>query len=185
MAFPPAPNVTNPPPNLLHPQQINQPIQTNFPRPIPEIVQHQTYHIPSPTPVPADQTNSFWLKWLPGTHVSKCYGCNGEIKNPPDSVPDDLIVAYRDIRQYRERDTGQIQFSNRLQNVHFHLRAACVRARYPSFLGASALVVPSDLVWNTFNVFTWNLDGVHNILRRFSYCIALKSHDFYKDSTIV
>ena len=92
-----------------------------------------------------DQANSFWLKWLPGTRVSRCYGCNREIVNPPNSVPDDLIVAYRDIRQYRQRNTGQLQFSNGPQNVHFHLRAACIRARYPNFPGASALVVPNDM----------------------------------------
>ena len=50
----------------------------------------------------------------------------GEIKNPPESIPDDLIVVYRDRRQFRERLTGQLQFTSEPQNIHFHLRAACI-----------------------------------------------------------
>jgi hypothetical protein len=88
-------------------------------------------------------SSSFKLKWVAGTWVSRCYGCNGEIKNPPQALPDDLIVVYRDIRQFRDRNTGQIQFSREPQNVHFHLRSACIRAKYPNFLG-DVLVVPPD-----------------------------------------
>lgn len=89
--------------------------------------------------------NSFVLKWLPGTRVSRCYGCGGEIQNPPLNFPDDLIVMYRDIRQYRDRNTGQIHSTSEPQNVHFHLRLACVRARYPNFV-TSSLHVPPDFV---------------------------------------
>jgi hypothetical protein len=88
-------------------------------------------------------SSSFKLKWVAGTRVSRCDGCNGEIKNPPQTLPEDLIVVYRDIRQFRDRNTGQIQFSSEPQNVHFHLRSACIRAKYPSFLG-DVLVVPPD-----------------------------------------
>ena len=88
-------------------------------------------------------SSSFKLKWVAGTRVSRCHGCNGEIRNPPQALPDDLIVVYRDIRQFRDRNTGQIQFSSEPQNVHFHLRSACIRAKYPSFLG-DVLVVPPD-----------------------------------------
>ena len=31
--------------------------------------------------------SSFGLKWVEGTKVSKCYGCGGIIKNPPNLVP--------------------------------------------------------------------------------------------------
>jgi hypothetical protein len=34
-------------------------------------------------PLSSTQTNAFKLKWLAGTRVSRCYGCNDEIKNPP------------------------------------------------------------------------------------------------------
>ena len=54
----------------------------------------------------------------------------------------DLIVVFRDIRQFRDRQTGQVQFTREPQDVHFHLRASCIRARYPSFHGASALFIP-------------------------------------------
>ncbi len=147
IAFPPvsAPTTINFPPNVLPSRQIHQPTQQNFAHYIPEMVQHQGFNRLSTATATVDQMNSFWLKWLPGTRVTRCYGCNGEIRNPPVSVPDDLIVAYRDVRQYRQKNTGQILYSNGPQNVHFHLRAACIRARYPSFPGASALVVTSDV----------------------------------------
>ena len=86
----------------------------------------------------------FRLKWVAGTTVSRCYGCNGEITNPPISIPDDLVVVYRDIRQFRERETGQLRLTTAPQNVHFHLRANCIRARYQNFPGASALFVPQE-----------------------------------------
>ena len=129
-------------PNVIPTPEIPQPAPGHFTN-IPGLIQFQEYSRVSTAAT--DQANSFWLKWLPGTRVSRCYGCNREIVNPPNSVPDDLIVAYRDIRQYRQRNTGQLQFSNGSQNVHFHLRAACIRARYPNFPGASALVVPNDM----------------------------------------
>jgi hypothetical protein len=87
------------------------------------------------------QTNYFTLKWLTGTRVSRCYR---EIKNPPESVPDDLVVVYRDVRQYRSRNTGQLQYTQEPQHVHFHLRASCIRTRCRNFPSASALVVPNN-----------------------------------------
>ena len=92
------------------------------------------------------QTNGFRLKWVTGTTVSRCYRCNGEIKNPLESVPDDLVVVYRNIREFRQRVMGQLQYTHGPQNIHFHLRAACIRARYTDFPGATALVVPNDFI---------------------------------------
>ena len=70
-----------------------------------------------------NDSNKFNLKWVSGTRVSKCYGCDGKINNPPEFLPDDLIIVYRDVREYRDRMTGQLQRSPSAQNVHFHLRA--------------------------------------------------------------
>ena len=95
---------------------------------------------------PATNTPSepnFRLKWVPGTHISRCYGCNKDIKNPPESLPDDLVVVYRDMRQYTDRNTRLLQYTSEPQNVHFHLRASCIRAKYPSFIGRE-LVVTAD-----------------------------------------
>ena len=36
-------------------------------------------------------TNNFTLKWLAGTRVTRCYGCGGDITNPPLDAPDDLM----------------------------------------------------------------------------------------------
>jgi hypothetical protein len=76
---------------------------------------------------------SFQLKWVQGTTVKKCYGCGGDIQNPPVQRPDDLIVVCRDFRQYRDRVTGQLAKSPAPQNVHFHLRRQCIVTRYPRF----------------------------------------------------
>ena len=78
-------------------------------------------------------SNPFFLKWVSGTTVSKCYGCNGSIPNPPISMLDNLIVAWKGIRHYRNRNTGQLQFSSQPQNVHFHLNLRCIQAKYPTF----------------------------------------------------
>jgi hypothetical protein len=126
---------TQPP---FHPQSI----QVDTRRPC--VVVPQAPRQPLRGPTPKISCSSFTLKWLAGTTVSRCYGCNGEIKNPHGSIPDNLVVLCRDIRQFRERTTGQIRFTAEPQNVHFHLRAACIIARYPSFPGASALVVPDE-----------------------------------------
>ena len=66
-------------------------------------------------------SNPFFLKWVSGTTVSKCYRCYGSIPNPPINMLDNLIVARKDIRHYRDRNTGQLNFSGQPQNVHFHL----------------------------------------------------------------
>lgn len=87
--------------------------------------------------------SSFRLKWVPGTRVRKCYGCQKEIKNPPQVLPDDLVVVYRDIRQYRDPNDGLVKFTKDPENVHFHLKASCIRARYPNF-NARDLVVPPE-----------------------------------------
>ena len=75
------------------------------------------------------------------------------MENPPQSIPDDLVVVYQDRRQYREKETGQIRFTAESQNVHFHLRIACLRARYPEF-PASALVVPPNFRQHAFSTGT-------------------------------
>lgn len=85
----------------------------------------------------------FSLKWVPGTTVSRCYGCGNGIDNPPLSGPDDIVVVYKDVREYRDRVTGQKQLSPSPQNVHFHLREACIKQRYPGF-DRSQLVVPME-----------------------------------------
>ena len=42
-----------------------------------------------------NSTNNFTLKWLAGTRVTRCYGCRGDIQNPPLDAPDDLIIVYK------------------------------------------------------------------------------------------
>ena len=103
----------------------------------------QQYLAPQVPAISPQNHSAFRLKWVMGTSVTRCYGCGGEIQNPPQTVPDDLIVVYRDIREYRDRDTGQLQYTRGPVNLHFHLRSACIRIRYPHFTG-NALVISQD-----------------------------------------
>ena len=75
----------------------------------------------------AHQTQSksmFKLKWVAGTRVLCCYSCKGDIINPPQLSPDDLCVLYCDIREFHDRNKGQLQYTNLPKNVHFHLKAS-------------------------------------------------------------
>ena len=128
-------------PNHISTQQIGTSTHPYAPQSAPLSILHAP---------PTANGSLFTLKWLLGTRVSRCYGCGGVIQNPPLNCPDDLIVVYRDIRQFRHRITGQLTTSTEPQNVHFHLRMACVRARYPHFV-SSSLHVPPDIA-TRFNV---------------------------------
>ena len=87
----------------------------------------------APTIAQQQISNPFFLKWVSGTTVSKCYGCNGSIPNPPINMLDNLIVARKDIRHYHGRNTGQLQFSSQPQNGYFHLNLRFIHAKYPTF----------------------------------------------------
>ena len=89
-------------------------------------------------------SNNFFLKWVNGTTVSMCYGCNGKIPNPPTTPLENLIIARKDVRYYRHRTTGQLQCSSQPQNLHFHLSLRCVVANYPMFL-RSDLIIDQDV----------------------------------------
>ena len=128
-------------------------LRPTTPRQHPECQPSGIFQPPS-TPGP----NKFNLKWVSGPRVSKCYGCDMKISNPPEFVPDDLIVVYRDVREYRDRITGQIHRSASAQNVHFHLRAGCILKRYPHFnpglLNISADFIRSMLPEHLQRLFT-------------------------------
>ena len=89
----------------------------------------------------------FLLKLVRGTTVSKCYGCGKDIKNPPSFGPDDLVIVHRDMRYYRDKETGQRQCSKVPQNIHFHLRNNCILAQYPHFSRDDLLVQPEFLAY--------------------------------------
>ena len=89
------------------------------------------------------QENSFCLKWVQNTTVSKCYGCNQAIHNPPRNEVEGLIVVYRDYRCYYYN--GTMRWSSSPENIHFHLDKRCIQLRYPRFL-PNTLVVPPDYI---------------------------------------
>ena len=67
-----------------------------------------------------------------------------EKKSPPKLAPDDLVMAYKDIRQLRDPLTGVLRYSDARQHFHFHLQSVCVRTRYPN-LNYTWLDVPLQM----------------------------------------
>ena len=89
-------------------------------------------------------SNNFFLKCVNGTNVSKCYGCNGRIPNPPTTPLENLIIARKDVRHYRRRTNGQLQCPSQPRNLHFHLSLRCIVVKYPMFL-RSDLKIDQDM----------------------------------------
>ena len=96
--------------------------------------------LPYQTPPANAQRNSFCLKWLYGTTVSRCYGCQGQIQNPPSTINEAFIVVYRDRRWYFK--DGNWHLSMNEENVHFHLKSSCILTRYPTFLPRTLVIPP-------------------------------------------
>eukprot|EP00794_Sanderia_malayensis_P019657 gene19657-21604_t len=82
---------------------------------------------------------------LKKVRTEACYGCGNAIHNPPVAQPDDIVIVYRDIRSYRDQITGLHTWSDREQNVHFHLKLACLLRRYPHF-ETTMLKVPNAFI---------------------------------------
>lgn len=90
----------------------------------------------------AQSTTSFSLKWVINTTVSMCYGCSQPIQNPPTNSLEALCVVYRDYRCYRD-SAGSLKWSNKPENVHFHLHTSCILRKYASFLPNTLYIPPS------------------------------------------
>ena len=89
------------------------------------------------------QSNSFCLKWVYNTTISKCYGCNQPIPNPSRDHTEALVVVYRDYRSFFLN--GVLRWTSNPENIHFHLNRGCVQLRYPNFL-TNTLVIPEEFV---------------------------------------
>ena len=98
----------------------------------------------APAIVQQQISNPFFLKWVSGTTVTKCYGCNGSIPDPPINMLDNLIVARKVIRHYRDRNIGQLQFSSQPQNVYFHLNLKCIMQNILHLIHATSLLILSS-----------------------------------------
>ena len=87
---------------------------------------HSLLNIPLHCNITQQQvSNNFFLKWVNGTTVFKCYGCNGRIPNPPTTPLENLTITWKDVRHYCRRTTCQLQCSSQPQNLHFHLSLRC------------------------------------------------------------
>ena len=78
------------------------------------------------------ETVSFLNGWLAPLFQSAMVAAK-KIRNPPTLAPDDLVMAYKDIRQFGDPVTEVLRYSDAPLNVNFHLRWVCVRTRYLNF----------------------------------------------------
>ena len=103
------------------------PMQTSTAHPVNQFVSNNVLYQPPIIQQNYQQSqvkrNSFFLKWIADTTVSKCYGCREKIQIPPQLAPDDLLIAYKDIRLFRDPVTGVLRYSDVPENVYFHLRS--------------------------------------------------------------
>ena len=67
---------------------------------------------------PHVRRSSFFLEWIATTTVSKCHGCHEKLQNPPKHAPNDLVMAYKNIHQFRDPVTGVLRYSDALQNIN-------------------------------------------------------------------
>ena len=67
------------------------------------------------------ETVSFLNGWLAPLFQSAMVAAK-KIRNPPTLAPDDLVMAYKDIRQFGDPVTEVLRYSDAPLNVNFHLR---------------------------------------------------------------
>ena len=88
-----------------------------------------------------DAVEKYQLKWVKGTSVYVCYGC-GKNMRPKSSdaqgidvvppTPFDLVLHHIELRMY-EKPSGELTYSITPQNVHFHLKKACILKKNSNF----------------------------------------------------
>ena len=115
----------------------------------PNVSASSTYLKPaSPDPLPG----SYMIALLDycSSNVSKCFGCNGALKQSKDvpPPPQDMVVVSKMKRTYRGTDGTMREGS--LSNVYFHFNEQCVKSK-DSYFVPSLLFCPNDLTPHLHN----------------------------------
>ena len=128
----------------------------------------------------------FFLKWIAGTTISKCYGCQEKIQNPFKLAPDDLVMTnifasleilllgYCDILMHLKMSISiydqfvsepDIPTSVTL-GLMYHFKCSSLfrhctfRDYYPSFIGAHEIHI--SYFWNFFQDYGFCLLSFHD-----------------------
>ena len=63
--------------------------------------------------------------------ISRCYGCKRNFDDDMNVPPRDLILRKMDLREWVDRNTGELKRSTHLVPTYYHLSIDCVRITYP------------------------------------------------------
>jgi hypothetical protein len=99
--------------------------------------------VPNPDPIPG--TYVVTLLKLCNARVSKCFGCNGQIRDGNNCTvpPNDMVIVSKAKRPYMDPLTGEKHMSA-LGNVYFHFNEVCVKRHNNVFIPA-LIIVPEEV----------------------------------------
>ncbi|XP_062572678.1 uncharacterized protein LOC134234614 [Saccostrea cucullata] len=103
------------------------------------------YPVDSTVTASDDLENNYFLKFLKGTKVRVCYGCSKAIRVPPfvPAPPYDVVICRKEYRAYMQDGITKLTLTP--QNVHYHLKKACLTTKNPEFTEDTLVICPPDV----------------------------------------
>ena len=97
-----------------------------------------------------DPRRLFWIMPICG-NISRCQRCTQEIARGPVGrtplpPPDNLVVQHKDQVMLQNPKSGNFQISHDFQNVYYHAHMACIKKKYPTFVGVQHLCLNDDVM---------------------------------------
>ena len=124
---------------------------------------------------PLEEVNAFekpepyYLRWLEGSRVTTCYGCENKFRpsmnDSPPPEPYDVVLCRKQVRAYTPKGSVGLRFTLKPENVFFHLKRSCVELKNADRLTVDSLVL-SD-------VDKQNLKTTHKMMLRKEFGIIV------------
>lgn len=91
---------------------------------------------------------AFHLKWLEGSRVTTCYGCNNKFRATADDLvppdPYDVAITRKQIRAYTPRGSTGLRFTVKPESVFFHLKNSCVASQCSDPVNEKSLIISEE-----------------------------------------
>ena len=88
---------------------------------------------------------SLHLRWLEGSRVTTCYGCEEKFRSsmhtPPPPVPYDVVLCRAQIRAYMPKGKVGLRFSLKPENVFFHITRSCVKMKSSDHINSDSISI--------------------------------------------